>query len=225
MFLAALATGLPAVGQRRGSYAVQVCYDSTAVPELFTTIPIGIVITYPDGTRESTRGFLRGRLRWHDLHVSTPQGMVQEGRLTYDRDKVWNNHHRVSFRVTAGDTTLTADLDLPYVEQIRFNLYTDSLKRSTPFYLNVEGRFSSGRIYPLDTGMVAFEKEGGGLLEGNVIALTPGDSDVCILKVYTWLKADPAMRDSAVVPVKKLPDPSSLPTEQQLLDQWKKRKR
>lgn len=224
LFLTAWAYVFPAAAQRTASYTAKVSYDSTAVAELFTTIPVGVTFHFPDGSGAATRGFLNGRIRWKDIHIATDQGIIRRGKLIYDRDKVWKNHHQVTFQIRIDDTTLACNLSLPYVQSLRFNLYTDSLKRDNPFYLNVEGRFSSGRVYPLDTGMVAFEKAGGGTLEGNVLTVTSEQTNVKMIKVYTWLKADPMMRDSVTIPVKILPDPSTLPSEQQLLDQWKKRK-
>lgn len=219
----ALLAGNGVLAHAQAQYTVQASFDSTAVPELFTTIPIGFTFEFPDGSHAATRGFLHGRMRWNELQVTTAQGEVRNGQLTYDPQKVWQNQHEVTFRIQTRDTVLTCSLPLPYVESLRFNLYTDSLKRDNPFYLNVEGRFSSGRVYPLDTGMVAFRKEGGGSLEGNVVTVTRDEPEVHSIKVFAWLKLDPALKDSAMIPVKILPDPSTLPTEQQLLDQWKKK--
>lgn len=211
-----------ASGQQRGEYSVQAAYDSSAIPELFNTIPVGFTFS-AQGNSVSTRGYLHGRLRWNELEVTTEQGSVRNGELTFDRNKVWKNDHQVTFRIRIKDTTLLCNLALPYVEQLRFNLYTDSLKRDNPFYLNVEGRFSSGRVYPLDTGMVDYRKTGGGTLAGNVLTVTQQDSNVHAVKVYAWLKTDPSLKDCVNVPVKILPDPSTLPTEQQLFDKWKKK--
>lgn len=194
--------------------------------ELFNTIPIGFTLVYQDGTRASTRGWLRGRVRWNALEVSTAQGKVAGGQLTFDRNKVWQNNHRVSFEVRTADTTLSCQLMLPYVETLHFNLYTDSLKRDNPYYLNVEGRFSNGRILPLDTSMVAFRKQGGGSLAGNVLTVTQQDTATRTIEVMCWLKADPGRGDRAMIPVKIVPDTATLPSEQQLLQRWDtKRKR
>lgn len=215
-----------AIGQPQQPPTVRVSYDTAAIPALFTTIPVGFTFVSSNGKSVSTRGWLRGRLGWKNLHVSTKQGVIHDGQLTYDRQKVWDNKHQVTFEVKMDDSTFVVSLSLPFVKNIRFNLYTDSLKRDNPFYLNVEGEFSNGRIYPLDTSMVVFRKlKGGGTLDGNVITVTKKDTDTHFVTVETRLKTDSGLIDRVKIPVKILPDPSTLPSEQELLNKWEKRKR
>lgn len=214
---------LPASAQSSGLRQVIASYDTTAVAELFNTIPIGFTLIYEDGTRAFTRGWLRGRIRWNTLEVSTDQGEIAQGRLTFDRNKVWENNHQVTFTLHTADTTLSCRLTLPHVETLRFNLYTDSLKRDNPYYLNVEGRFTNGRVLPLDTTMVAFRKKGGGSLAGNVLTVTHEDTATHAIDVMCWLKSDPRLHDRAMIPVKIVPDTATLPSEQQLLDRWETR--
>jgi len=201
--------------------SVQAYYDSSSVAELFNRIPVGL--TFSGKTPGATKGWLHGRIGWNELSVTSPQGTVDHGVLTFDRGKVWNNHHRISFKVVFRGETLQTDLLLPYVQSLRFHLFTDSLKRDNPFDLNVEGRFSTGKIYPLDTGMVAFTKMGGGRLNGNLLTVTGDDSATQRIKVVARLKTDPAISDSIIIPVKIVPDTASLPSEAQLLKKWKRR--
>jgi len=42
------------------------------------------------------------------------------------------------------------------IDSIYFNLYTDSLKKGTYNYINVEGRLSNGNIRPLDSTQLIF---------------------------------------------------------------------
>lgn len=204
-----------------GVRSVSVSYDTTAVPELLNTVPVGFTFVFDDGRTASTRGWLGGNIPWRDLQVTSPQGKVEGGLLTFDRQKVWNNGHTVSFRVRVADTTLACSLHLPYVRHIRFNLYTDSIKRNIPFYINVEGRFSSGRVYPLDTGMIAMTASAGSLL-GNVLEVKKSDTAVHKVRVCAWLKEDPHMAATITIPVKIVPDTASLPTTRQLLKEWKR---
>jgi hypothetical protein len=223
---AALPASFSAFAQDGKAMSVNAFYDSTSVVELFNTVPVGFTFVSADGSAASTRGFLHGRIPWTRLHISSPQGVLRNGQLTFDRQKVWKNSHSVTFYIKIkGNDTLTCHLVLPYVEHIRFNLYTDSLKRDNPFYLNVEGTFSSGRVYPLDTVMLAFSKSGGGTLQGNVLTVKKGDTAVHRVHVEAWLKYDPDMRIEVSVPVKITADPTTLPTEQQVLKDWKKSRR
>lgn len=220
-----LALFIRADAQNNGSLSVRVSYDTSAVAELFNQVPLGLTFTTSGGVTAATRGFLRGRIGWNQLKVTTPQGTVHDGILSFNRKKVSENGHRVSFTIQFENITLASELRLPYVTSIRFNLYTDSLKRDNPFYLNVEGRFSSGRVYPLDTGMVVFKKRGGGVLHGNVLTVTGADTLTKSIRVYARLKLDPTLTDHTVIPVKILADTASLPTEQELLNQWKRPKK
>lgn len=196
---------------------VKAAYDPESIPELMNTIPVGFTFYSSENEEEATTGFLNGRIKWKSLEISSPQGTIHNGQFTFDRRKVWNNHHQATFDIKMNGSNISCNLSLPYIEKIRFNVYTDSLKRGEPFYLNVEGKFSSGRIYPLDTGMVAFRKSGGGMLEGQSLLVSRQDAATHAVMVYTWLIADPAMKDSMMIPVKILPNPAHLPTEQQVL--------
>jgi hypothetical protein len=204
---------------------VRASYDSSAVPELFNTIPVGFTFSYPDGSSSSTRGWLHGHMRWNSLQITTPQGVLHNGQLTFDREKVWRNNHEITFYIRVNDTSLVCALPLPYIQKIRFNLYTDSLKRNNPFYLNVEGRFSNGRTYPLDTNMVIFSKSGGGILRGNILSVTTEDTATHAVSIHACLKTDTMMQDHITVPVKIAPDTARLPTEQDLLRRWDRGRR
>lgn len=216
----------PALSWAQSSKPVKIVafYDTAAVPELFNTIPVGFTFVYSNGKRESTRGLLGGKVRWNSFSVQSSQGEVHDGQLVFNLAKVWQSGHKVIFCIKIADTTLVSELELPYVKRIRFNLYTDSLKRNVPFYLNVEGIFSSGRIYPLDTERLEF-KASAGVLNNNILLVKKSDTAIHQVKVYARLKTDPALCDSVVIPVKKVGDTAKLPTEQQLLQQWKRQSR
>lgn len=192
-------------------------YDPASIPEVINTIPIGFTFYSSGDHEESTKGFLKGRISWNSLEISSPQGIAHHGQFTFNREKTWQNGHEADFEIKIHGKVIHCKLSLPYVKKISFNLYTDSLKRGEPFYLNVEGKFSSGRTYPLDTGMVIFCKSGGGKLTGQSLLVSHPDTGTHVIMVYSWLKMDPQIRDSILVPVKILPNPVNLPTEQEVL--------
>jgi len=47
------------------------------------------------------------------------------------------------------------------IDSIYFNLYTDSLKKGTYNYINVEGRLQNGNIRPLDSNQLIFTASAG----------------------------------------------------------------
>ncbi len=215
---------IPSLGQQNKPIKVQACYDSSAVPELFSKVPVGFLFTYPDNKKEVTNGFLRGRVRWKKLQITSPQGALKGGILFFDPQKVWNNGHKLDFKVRYADTVLSCELALPYVKNIHFNLYTDSLKRDVDFYLNIEGRFSSGKTYPLDAQSVRFQASAGRLRK-NILLLPGSDTAVKAIRVKGIFKWDESLADSCVIPVKKQGKEVTLPTEKELLDRWKKKRR
>lgn len=196
---------------------VKAVYDPASIPEVINTIPVGFTFYLSGDREESTKGFLKGQISWNSLEISSPQGIAHNGQFTFNREKIWQNGHEADFEIRMRGKVIHCKLPLPYVKKIRFNLYTDSLKRGEPFYLNVEGKFSSGRTYPLDTGMVIFCKSDGGKLTGQSLLVSHSDTGTHVIIVYSWLKMDPQIRDSILVPVKILPNPASLPTEQEVL--------
>lgn len=203
--------------------SIHATYDSTSVAELFNRIPVGFV--FSSGPAGATQGWLGGRIPWKDLAVTSPQGTVDRGILTFDREKVWQNDHRVSFTVVYRDRTYRTEMALPYVQSFRFHLFTDSLKRDNSFDLNIVGRFSSGKVFPLDTSLVCFTRTGGGTLSGGRLNVRGSDTATRFIHVVARLRADPAMTDSVTIPVKIVPDTASLPSEEQLLKGWQGRGR
>ncbi len=217
-------TLLPSHAQQKKVQKVQAFYDSTAIPEVFQKVPVGFRLIFTDQSTAATRGFLHGRIRWRDLNIRTAQGTIHNGELTFDPEKVWENKHRVSFDITYADTTLHCDLALPYLQEIHLNLFVDSIKREVPFYLNTEGHFSSGKVYPLDTGKLRFYTSAGALT-GNVLQLPQTDTATKKIRIISVFKWNEAISDSAVVPVKTHIEDVHLPTEKELLRQWKKQRR
>lgn len=197
---------VPALGQT----AISATYDSTCVAELYDRIPIGLKLLYDNGQLKQTEGFLHGDYRWNRLKVTTNNGSFQNGTLQINRQQLAEQQYKVQLSVTVPGVTqpFQVPLTLPYVESIRFNHYADSLKRDIHFYLNIEGMFSSGKIYPLDTSAVKFETSEGKLIgQDLLIDLHSATKAVTVTAIY---KHDPAIKIVTSIPVKQLPDDMSL---------------
>lgn len=91
------------------------------------------------------------------------------------------------------------------VESIYVNLYTDSLKKGTLNYINIDGKLSNGRYLPLDSSHLIFWSSAG-KFSGNSLWI---DRDFKAEKVdiKVSLRADPAMVKEFTIYVKQLPDP------------------
>jgi len=207
---------------------VKAYYDTTAVVELYNQAPLGLEITYSNGHVRQTEGFLEGDYRWRAIKISTEDGEFRNGYLRFDRQQLARQHYRVTLLVSLPDAgnhpPFEATLQLPYITGIRFNHYADSLKRGIHFYLNVEGRFSTGKVYPLDTSAVQLQSSAGQLL-GQDLLLKNGDTTrfITVKAVY---KNDPSLTAESIVPVKQKPDDDSMiiQDEKDVFDRRKKKR-
>jgi hypothetical protein len=182
-------------------------YDSSAVAELYDRIPIGLKIVSNNQELRQTEGFLKGNYRWNRIKVTTTNGTFQNGYLLIDRKLLAEQQYKVQLAVTLQEEKqpFPVTLTLPSVESIRFNHYADSLKRDIHFYLNVEGMFSSGRIYPLDTATIRFETNAGKII-GQDLLIDLKDTTTHIITVTATYKPDPNIKAVTSIPVKQLPD-------------------
>jgi hypothetical protein len=194
-----------AIGQIK---SINAFYDSTVVAELYDRIPIGLKLIEDNGQLRQTEGFLAGNYRWNRIRVTTSNGTFQNGYLLIDRQKLAEQAYKVQLEVTVAGATKSfpVTLVLPHVESIRFNHYADSLKRDIHFYLNVEGVFSSGKIYPLDTTAIRFETNVGKII-GQDLLLEGKDNSTKMITVTAIYKNDTAIQAVSSIPVKQLPDP------------------
>ena len=111
--------------------------------------------------------------------------------------------------------------DAQKLDSLYFNLYTDSLKKGTFNYINVDGRFSDGRYLPLTTKELIFTCDAG-KFEGNSLYL---DTSVKLEKVIVKvsLKSDPAVTRERTIFIKKYEDSSGVKTMEEVMEQ-KRRK-
>jgi hypothetical protein len=184
-------------------------YDPGAVTELYNSAPIGIQLFYSDSSTQSTTGYLKGNYRWNKLNISSSNGAIRNGVLYFDRPQLINDQYRITLTVTTDQhTPLQTTITLPYITGIRFNHYADSIKRDIRFYLNVEGKFNSGKVFPLDTATIRFAASTGKIL-GQDLLLAKNDSSKTVT-VEAWYKHNNRMYLRSVIPVKQAPDNDSL---------------
>lgn len=107
------------------------------------------------------------------------------------------------------------------VDSIYVNLYTDSLKKGTYNYINVDGKLSNGRYMPLDSTHIVFWASEG-KFHGNSLWI---DKDFKYDRVFikVLLKGNPQVSREFTIYVKKKPDDEKLKTEEELLDEMKKK--
>jgi hypothetical protein len=104
------------------------------------------------------------------------------------------------------------------VDSIYFNLYTDSLKKGTHNYINVDGKLSNGRWLPLTTKEINFSTTAG-KFEGNSLYIEPGFEGEK-MTITATLKENPSISKSLVVYVKKKDTGAPLKTPEQMQKEW-----
>ena len=101
------------------------------------------------------------------------------------------------------------------IDSIYFNLYTDSLKKGTYNYINVEGKFSDGRIRPLDSTQLSFISSYG-KFSGNTLWL-PFDATEEKINITVVLKQNANRAIYKTIYVKKKSDDAQLKTVDEML--------
>lgn len=91
------------------------------------------------------------------------------------------------------------------VEKIFVNLYTDSLKKGTYNYINIDGQLSNGKYLPLDSTQLIFWASAG-KFNGNSLWI---DKDFTASKVdiKVSMRDNPALVKEFTIYIKQQPDP------------------
>jgi hypothetical protein len=107
------------------------------------------------------------------------------------------------------------------IDSIYLNPYTDSLKKGRHNYINVEGRTRDGKWLPLTSKEVNLTSNYGDF-EGNDLIL-PNNFDKPKVKIRVSLKEDPTKWKEITLWIKTIPEPSRLPTTEEILHQRSRR--
>jgi hypothetical protein len=101
------------------------------------------------------------------------------------------------------------------IDSISFHLYTDSLKKGTHNYINVDGKTSDGKWKPLTAKDLTLTSSYG-KFEGTELIL-PDEPAVEKLTIKAILKSDPRLWKEITIWIKKKPDNELLPTTEEVL--------
>lgn len=101
------------------------------------------------------------------------------------------------------------------IDSISFHLYTDSLKKGTHNYINVDGKTSDGKWKPLTAKDITFTSTYG-TFEGTELVL-PDEPAVEKLTIKAVLKSNPELWKEVTIWIKKKPDNELLPTTDDIL--------
>ena len=105
------------------------------------------------------------------------------------------------------------------VDSIYFHPYTDSLKRGTFNYINIDGKLSDGRWLPLSNKEIEFISSAG-KFSGNSLFIDTSFKDSKV-KIKAVLKENPAIWQEFVLYIKTTVSNERLKTTEELLEEWK----
>lgn len=106
------------------------------------------------------------------------------------------------------------------VESISFNLYTDSLKKTVHNYINVDGKLSNGKYFPLDATHLTFTSNYG-IWEGNSLIIDSSYKKDSVVVTAT-LKQNTTVTQSITIYLKKNNTAPKLKSEQEILNELDK---
>ena len=106
------------------------------------------------------------------------------------------------------------------VESIYVNLYTDSLKKGTFNYINIDGKLSNGKYLPLDSNHVIFWSSAG-KFSGNNLWID-GDFSAQKVDIKVSLRDNPSLVKEFTIFIKQKPDPA-LKTMDEIMNKPKSR--
>jgi hypothetical protein len=108
------------------------------------------------------------------------------------------------------------------IDSIFFHLYTDSLKKGTHNYINVDGKLSNGSWLPLTSKELDFSSSACKFSNNELII--PMDCKEEKISIKAVLKSNPSLAIEKTVLIKKRPDPELLPSKDEMMQNNPKRK-
>ena len=106
------------------------------------------------------------------------------------------------------------------IDSIYVNLYTDSLKKGTYNYINVDGLLSNGSYLPLDSNHLIFSSSYGKFYGNDLWIDSVAYNEP--IKIYITLRKDSTVQKHAVMYIKKLEE-AKLKTADELLSEMRQK--
>ena len=97
------------------------------------------------------------------------------------------------------------------------DLYTDSLKKGTYNYINIDGKLSTGKFIPLDSTDIIFTSSAG-RFSGNSLWIDR-DCKKEKISIKAVLRSNPSMYKEFTMYIKKKPDDEKLKTLDELMNE------
>ncbi len=174
----------------------KVVYAADDMPELFNVVTLVVEEQKGETYQPLKRGY----------KLSTDAAILEGNTLILDR--AWLHEHggKVPITLSYKGTDTELELALPILKDIRFNLYADSIKPVLNYYLNIEGEYTNGKIYPLDTNSISLSAS-----EGSIQGMEwvkPKQIDFEKVTFTAVAKHAASLAKDTVVYIKKYKDPA-----------------
>jgi len=108
------------------------------------------------------------------------------------------------------------------VDSICFHLYTDSLKKGTYNYINVDGKLSDSRWLPLTAKEINFTASAG-TFNGNSLFIDSNFAEEKVM-VKAVLKVRPTVSKEITIYIKKMVDNERLKTNEEVMKPSRRKK-
>jgi len=115
----------------------------------------------------------------------------------------------------AGAICLAITAKAQKVDKIFVNLYTDSLKKGTFNYINVDGQLSNGKYQPLDSTHIIFWSNEGKFF-GNSLWIDKDFAKEQVL-IRVTLRDNPQLSKEFTIYIKQKPNDEILPTTEEIM--------
>ena len=102
------------------------------------------------------------------------------------------------------------------IDSIYVHLYTDSLKKGTYNYINIDGLLNNGRYLPLDSTYLVFTASAGTFIGNTLFIDRDFKEEKVVIKAV--LRSNPALHKEFVMYVKKKADDENLKTVDELFN-------
>ena len=109
------------------------------------------------------------------------------------------------------------------IDSIYVDLYTDSLKKGTFNYINIDGLLPNGRYLPLDSTNLFFSASAG-KFSGNCLWIDKDFKDEKV-NIKVILRNNPAVFRQFDIYIKKKPDDEKLKTTDEIMNEMRKPKK
>lgn len=171
-------------------------YEERQLPELYEKV---------DVFAEEKKGDGYVRLKNGSYKLSVNTGSLKGRSFTFTRADIYKRQGGVQFTLSINGRQYPAVLQLPLLTDIRYNLYTDSIKPILNYWINIEGVFSNGKVYPLDASFVTISSDNGAMK--GMEWIVPKQIDFEKVTFTTVSKFNPDMKKEKTLYIKRYKDP------------------